>query len=62
MLKEYKYVSEKVPAILKPLMGPYTAMMDAALEPGLRMITWTSLNISTYIEGSLIYFLQMSFS
>ena len=51
MLKEYKYVSEKVPPILKPLMGPYTAMMDAALEPGLRMITWTSLNINTYIEG-----------
>lgn len=51
MLKEYKRVLQKVPGVLEPLMAPHRAMMDAALEPGLRMITWTSLNISAYISG-----------
>lgn len=51
MLKEYKKVLSKIPEIFQPLMAPHLAKLDAALEPGISMLTWTSLNLNSYIES-----------
>ena len=32
-------------------MSPHLAKVDAATEPGLTMLNWTSLNLDTYIDG-----------
>ena len=41
---------EKIPSSFKPLMTPHLAKLDAAIDPGLNMLNWTSLNLVTYIE------------
>ena len=32
-------------------MAPHLAKLDAAIEPGLTMLNWTSLNLATYLES-----------
>ena len=50
MLKEYKRVLAKIPAVIKPLMSPHLTKLDVALEPGVCMLTWTSLNLSAFLD------------
>ena len=32
-------------------MAPHMAKLDAAIEPGLTMLNWTSLNLNTYLDS-----------
>lgn len=52
MLAEYQRVKSKMPPIIEPLMVPHLAKVDEALQPGLAALTWTSLNIETYLKHS----------
>ena len=42
---------DKIPATFRPLMAPHLAKLDAAVDPGLTMLNWTSLNLTTYLES-----------
>ena len=37
--------------MFKPLMAPHLTKVEAAIEPGLTMLNWTSLNLDTYVDG-----------
>ena len=50
MLEERNRVLAKIPSTFRPLFGPHLTKLEAAVEPGLTMLTWTSMNIVTYIE------------
>uniref|UniRef100_G1SYW3 Dynein axonemal heavy chain 5 n=1 Tax=Oryctolagus cuniculus TaxID=9986 RepID=G1SYW3_RABIT len=52
MLAEYKRVKSKMPRTIEQLMVPHLAKVDEALQPGLTALTWTSLNIETYLENA----------
>lgn len=41
----------RIPIAFKPLMSPHLAKVDAAIEPGLTMLNWTSLSLDTYIDS-----------
>ena len=41
----------RIPAAFKPLMSPHLAKVDAAVEPGLTMLNWTSLSLDTYLDS-----------
>ena len=41
----------RIPLAFKPLMSPHLAKVDAAIEPGLTMLNWTSLSLDTYIDS-----------
>ncbi|KAM5264417.1 dynein axonemal heavy chain 5 [Ctenodactylus gundi] len=53
MLAEYQRVKSKMPPAIERLMVPHLAKVDEALQPGLAALTWTSLNIGTYLEHAL---------
>lgn len=36
--------------MFKPLMAPHFTKIEAAIEPGLTMLNWTSLNLDTYMD------------
>lgn len=50
MLEERNRVLGKIPATFRPLFGPHLTKLEAAVEPGLTMLTWTSMNFTTYLE------------
>nr|XP_060489937.1 dynein axonemal heavy chain 5 [Panthera onca] len=52
MLAEYQRVKSKMPPIIEQLMVPHLAKVDEALQPGLAALTWTSLNIETYLKNT----------
>ncbi|XP_024103279.2 dynein axonemal heavy chain 5 [Pongo abelii] len=52
MLAEYQRVKSKMPAAIEQLIVPHLAKVDEALQPGLAALTWTSLNIETYLENT----------
>lgn len=52
MLSEYQRVKLKMPPPIEQLMVPHLARVDEALQPGLAALTWTSLNIGTYLENA----------
>lgn len=52
MLSEYQRVKSKMPPATEQLMVPHLARVDEALQPGLAALTWTSLNIETYLENA----------
>uniref|UniRef100_A0A2I3GCS9 Dynein axonemal heavy chain 5 n=1 Tax=Nomascus leucogenys TaxID=61853 RepID=A0A2I3GCS9_NOMLE len=52
MLAEYQRVKSKMPAAIEQLIVPHLAKVDEALQPGLAALTWTSLNIGTYLENT----------
>lgn len=51
MLKEHSRVLAKTPEVVTPLMGPHLTKLEAVLEPGVCMLTWTSLNLNTYVDS-----------
>ena len=51
MVTDYQRVISKINPVYKPLMSPHLTKLDTAVEPGLHMLTWTSLNINTYFES-----------
>lgn len=51
MLEEHTRIVSKISDVVKPLMSPHLAKLNAALEPGVCMLTWTSLNINAYVRS-----------
>uniref|UniRef100_A0A2K6PWZ9 Dynein axonemal heavy chain 5 n=1 Tax=Rhinopithecus roxellana TaxID=61622 RepID=A0A2K6PWZ9_RHIRO len=52
LLAEYQRVKSKIPSAIEQLIVPHLAKVDEALQPGLAALTWTSLNIETYLENT----------
>ncbi|XP_029442962.1 dynein heavy chain 5, axonemal-like [Rhinatrema bivittatum] len=50
MLCDYQIFENSIPAMLKPLIKPFIGEIEDALIPGLTQLSWTSLNIETFIE------------
>ncbi|KAJ1555489.1 Dynein heavy chain 8, axonemal, partial [Nowakowskiella sp. JEL0078] len=53
ILHTRKRVQDKVQPILKRAMGPHFDELDRILQPGMTALTWTSLNLDTYIHSNL---------
>ncbi|XP_064640332.1 dynein axonemal heavy chain 5-like isoform X2 [Lineus longissimus] len=51
MLAENARVRAKIPTAFDPLMVPHISKVDDAIEPGVTMMMWTSMNVDKYIEG-----------
>ena len=51
MLQENARVRKKIPQAYEELMGPHFTRVDNAIEPGLNKLTWTSLNITDYVQN-----------
>merc|ERR1740138_121523 len=49
-LGEYERVMESVPDILAPLLKPHIAELQCVINPGLVTLTWTSMNIQSYLQ------------
>ena len=47
MLGEYRRILGSIPAVLMPLMRPFSERVDEALKPGISSLTWMSLNVDT---------------
>ncbi len=50
MLKEYERIIGKVKPIMKTLLGPHIDDLELKLRPGMVTLTWTSMNIDSYLE------------
>ena len=50
MLDENKRVRSKIPAAFELLMGLRVAKVDDVIEPGMTTLSWSSINISEYID------------
>uniref|UniRef100_A0A8C3KPH9 Dynein axonemal heavy chain 5 n=1 Tax=Calidris pygmaea TaxID=425635 RepID=A0A8C3KPH9_9CHAR len=50
MLAEYERIKLKIQHPIEQLMAPQLANVDDAIQPGLMLLTWTSLNIEKYIN------------
>ena len=49
-LGEYERVMAGVPETLAPLLKPHIAELQCVINPGLVTLTWTSMNIQTYLQ------------
>ena len=52
LFKEYRRVQSSVKPAVVPLLKPHFANMESVLQPGMYALTWTSLNIDSYLEKS----------
>lgn len=50
ILAEYERIKLKIQHPIEQLMIPWLANVDDAIQPGLMLLTWTSLNIEKYIN------------
>lgn len=50
MLTEYKRIKLKIQHPFEQLMAPRLIKVDDAIQPGLMLLNWTSLNIERYIN------------
>lgn len=50
MLAEYKRIKLKIQHPVERLISPWLANIDDAIQTGLMLLTWTSLNIEKYID------------
>jgi dynein heavy chain len=50
VLKEYERIIGKIKPICKNLLGPHIADMELKLHPGMSTLTWTSMNIDSYLN------------
>lgn len=50
MLAEYKRIKLKIQHPVERLISPWLANIDDAIQTGLMVLTWTSLNIEKYID------------
>ena len=48
-LSEYERLLANVPEILAPLLRPHMAELQCVINPGLVTLTWTSMNIASYL-------------
>jgi dynein heavy chain len=50
VLKEYERILSKVKPIMKSLLTPHVEDLELKLRPGMVTLTWTSMNIDSYLE------------
>lgn len=50
MLAEYKRIKLKIQHPFEQLIAPRLTNVDDAIQPGLLLLNWTSLNIEKYIN------------
>lgn len=50
MLAEYKRIKLKIQHPFEQLIAPRLINVDDAIQPGLLLLNWTSLNIEKYIN------------
>ena len=48
-LKEYERINSKIKPICKNLLLPHIEDLDLKLRPGMVTLTWTSMNIESYL-------------
>jgi dynein heavy chain len=61
-LGEYERVMEAVPEILAPLLKPHIAELQCVINPGLVTLTWTSMNIQSFLQrfhGEMVRFNEL---
>jgi dynein heavy chain len=51
LLNENQRVRAKIPVAFEQLMVPHIEKVETAIDPGLTKLTWTSINISEYMDG-----------
>ena len=49
-LSEYEQVMAGVPQNLEALLQPHIAELQCVINPGLVTLTWTSMNIPSYLQ------------
>jgi len=49
VLKEYERIISKIKPIFKTLIGPHVEDLELKLRPGMVTLTWTSMNIDSYL-------------
>jgi dynein heavy chain len=49
VLKEYERIVGKIKPICKNLLSSHIADMELKLHPGMSTLTWTSMNIDSYL-------------
>jgi dynein heavy chain len=49
-LKEYERVMSTILPIAKPLLGPHLDDLEKKIQPGMYILTWTSMNIDGYLH------------
>lgn len=49
-LQELERLSTGVPAVLQPLLQPHLDDLQDKMQPGLLVLTWTSMNIDGYLH------------
>lgn len=52
LLVENGRVRKKIQPIFEQLMVPHLTVVDAALEPGLSVLTWSSMNLDHYVSSA----------
>ena len=50
VLKEYERIITKIKPICKNLLTPHINDMELKLHPGMSTLTWTSMNIDSYLN------------
>ena len=51
LLDENRRIRSKIPSVLEALMDPHIQQVDKCIQPGWSKMTWTSVNISEYIDN-----------
>lgn len=51
VLKEYERIIGKIKPITKTLLGPHIEDLELKLRPGMITLTWTSMNIDSYLHS-----------
>lgn len=50
VLKEAENIERAIPSVLRPLMQPHIVDLEQKVQPGLYVLTWTSMNIDAYLH------------
>lgn len=48
--QELERLTASVPAVLRPLLEPHLEDLADKMQPGLLVLTWTSMNIDGYLH------------
>ena len=51
MIQEYQRVFAKIPELFETLMTPHCQKVDALIEPGLTLLNWSSMNITSFVQS-----------
>jgi len=51
MIQEYQRIIAKIPEIFETLMVPHCQKVDVLIEPGLTLLNWSSMNITSFVQS-----------